>query len=321
MTSRLKLALDAGAVTLPEGRLALMRPAASEAWLPEGVVVTGFFPDHAAWAARGREVARDLGANHDGAVVFLPRSKVLARDMIARAVGLGGPVLVDGAKTDGVDSLWRAARKLGEVSEAFSKAHGKVFRIDGGEFDQWRLPEVSVVADGWKTAPGVFSAEGPDPGSELLAAALPGKMKGRVADLGAGWGYLSAAVLQREGVESVELVEAEWAALEAARANIPDPRALFTWGDGTSPLDEPVDHVVMNPPFHPTRAADPALGADFIAAAAASLKPSGKLWMVANRHLPYESALRSAFREVEEIGGDNRYKLFAAAKPARQGRG
>lgn len=313
------MALDAGAVMLPEGRVAAFRPSANEAWLPDGCqVVTGFYPDHAAWSARGFPVAREPEGELAGAIVFVPRAKALARDLLARALALGGPVVVDGAKTDGVESLYKAARKQGEVSEAFSKAHGKVFTVTAGDFSDWRLPDTSQAAEGWATAPGVFSAEGPDPGSVLLGNLLPAQIKGRVADLGAGWGYLAGQVLKREGVEAVELVEAEWAALRAAQENISDPRATFSWGDATRPLSETVDHVVMNPPFHPARTADPALGASFIAAAAASLKPSGHLWMVANRHLPYESALAAHFGDVAEIGGDTRFKVFAAAKPGRK---
>jgi len=321
MTSRLTLALENGAVELPAGRIAAFRPPVSELWLPEGAVaITGFYPEAEIWRGRGFEVALAPEGDFAGALVFVPRAKALARDMLARAMALGGPVVVDGVKTDGVDSLWKAARKQGEVSSAFAKAHGKTFMVTGGDFSDWVLPEVSEAEGGWKTAPGVFSADGPDAGSELLAAALPAKLKGRVADFGAGWGYLSAAVLKREGVAALELIEAEHAALEAAKRNLNDPRVSFTWGDATRPLKEPVDHVVMNPPFHPSRAADPALGASFITGAAASLTPAGTLWMVANRHLPYEGALREVFREVQEIGGDTRFKLFRAAKPLAKGK-
>jgi 16S rRNA (guanine1207-N2)-methyltransferase len=34
------------------------------------------------------------------------------------------------------------------------------------------------------------------------------------------------------------------------------------------------------------------------------LAPDGVLWLVANRHLPYDAALSEAFLEVETIGGD-----------------
>jgi 16S rRNA (guanine1207-N2)-methyltransferase len=76
--------------------------------------------------------------------------------------------------------------------------------------------------------------------------------------------------------------------------------------------------VVCNPPFHQARTADPALGADFIRAAAAMLQPGGVLWLVANRHLPYAPVLAGCFREVEDIGSDRSYRIVRASRPVRQ---
>jgi len=73
----------------------------------------------------------------------------------------------------------------------------------------------------------------------------------------------------------------------------------------------------MNPPFHTGRAAEPSLGRAFIAAASRMLAPHGKLWMVANRHLPYEQALRDQFRNVDEIAGDGAFKVFHANRPIK----
>ena len=73
----------------------------------------------------------------------------------------------------------------------------------------------------------------------------------------------------------------------------------------------------MNPPFHEGRAADPHLGARFIRAAAGLLTGAGRLWMVANRHLPYEAALSELFADVQEIGGDNRFKVITATGAGR----
>jgi 16S rRNA (guanine1207-N2)-methyltransferase len=78
-----------------------------------------------------------------------------------------------------------------------------------------------------------------------------------------------------------------------------------------------LDVIVMNPPFHQGRAASPQLGAAFIAAAAQMLKPSGQLWMVANRHLPYEPALAAAFKTHSELPGTPGFKLFHAEGPLR----
>ena len=49
----------------------------------------------------------------------------------------------------------------------------------------------------------------------------------RVVDLGAGWGWLAAQVLKREGVEAVHLVEADAEALDCARLNLRDAGILL----------------------------------------------------------------------------------------------
>ena len=125
-------------------------------------------------------------------------------------------------------------------------------------------------------------------------------------------------MLRHPGVEVLHLVEADHAALDCARRNVTDPRARFHWADATTfRLPEPVNGVVMNPPFHEGRAADPHLGARFIRAAAGLLTGAGRLWMVANRHLPYEAALSELFADVQEIGGDNRFKVITATGAGR----
>ena len=58
----------------------------------------------------------------------------------------------------------------------------------------------------------------------------------------------------------------------------------------------------------------------FVQAAARLLKPSGHLWMVANRHLPYEATLTGQFAKTTEVGGDARFKILRAERPSRQRR-
>jgi 16S rRNA (guanine1207-N2)-methyltransferase len=152
----------------------------------------------------------------------------------------------------------------------------------------------------------------------LLADALPAKLGSYVADLGAGWGFLSAHILTRDSVREAHLIEANHIALECARRNVTDPRARFHWQDATTwqaPLR--FDCVVMNPPFHTGRAPDPSLGQAFVASAARILAPQGQLWMVANRHLPYETTLSTYFAKTVEVAGDARFKLLHAQRPLR----
>jgi 16S rRNA (guanine1207-N2)-methyltransferase len=253
-------------------------------------------------------------------VVCLPRAKAQARALVAMAAALvvpGGPVAVDGQKTDGIDALLKEVRGRMVLSDALSKAHGKLAVLTAWPgLEDWADVQVDVA--GFRTVAGVFSADGIDRGSALLAAALPAEMKGRVADLGAGWGYLAQAVLGRTGVKECHLVEAEADALDCARVNVTDERAVFHWADATTvKLPRVMDHVVMNPPFHQGRDADPGLGIAFIGAAARMLSPPGVLWLVANRHLPYDRVLTTLFRDVQDIGGDAGFRVIRASHPVR----
>lgn len=287
-------------------------------------VLHDMMPDAARWKARGGEVVQEVPARRfDAAVVSLPRSRAAARDRIARAAAAASRVLVDGQKTDGIDAMLKAVRRRVPVGGTLSKAHGKVFWFDadGDVFADWRA-EPALIDDRWHVVPGVFSAEGVDPGSALLADALPAHLAGRVADLGAGWGYLSARALARcAGITELHLVEAQRSALDCARRNVADPRARFHWADATEWAEvAELDAVIMNPPFHTGRDADTGLGRAFIASAARLLRPGGTLWMVANRHLAYEQALRAGFADVTETGGNNRYKLLRGVAMSRRRR-
>lgn len=254
------------------------------------------------------------------AVVIVPRARDLGRAWVRLAtesVEPGGLIIVDGQKTDGVEPLLKACKGRVTVSGQTSKSHGKLFWFAAEPaFADWPSLDPVRNGDGFLTAPGVFSADGIDPASGLLAETLPASLGKSVADLGAGWGYLASRLLADPKLETLWLVESDAAALACARENVADDRVRFAWADATAwQPTEKLDAVVMNPPFHTGRAADPGLGRAFIQAAARALKPSGQLWLVANRHLPYEETLTAAFRDVSEAGGDTRFKVLHARGP------
>ncbi|KAA2312905.1 class I SAM-dependent methyltransferase [Pseudooceanicola sediminis] len=326
--ARLTLALEAGGLVLPEGRIAILSPRAGAdlSALPKDRchVITGFRPDHAAFAAAGYGCAVAPEGRYDAVLVCLPRAKAAARALIATARGLtDGVVIVDGQKEDGIESILKESRARVPVEGPVNKAHGKMFWMSardmaGDVFADWQ-GGTETVAGGFVTAPGVFSADGIDPGSRFLADTLP-PLRGRVADLGAGWGYLSARLLENDAITTLDLIEADHAALECARANISDPRASFHWEDAREwRRDSPYDAVVMNPPFHTGRTADPELGRAFIRAAARLLSTRGTLYLVANRHLGYETVLDEIFGKVSALGGDRSFKVLSAERPTRQG--
>ena len=317
--SRLSHALETGALALPAGPVAVFGP-------PPGTDLSAFprealtLVSHdavatAAWQAAGYAVTRMPTGPCAAALVVLPRARDAQKALIAEAAALAPLVLIDGQKHDGVDAMLKAVRGRVPITGSLAKAHGKLFWIEGATFADWAGAPRDI--GGFVTRPGVFSADGPDKGSLALVAALP-PLAGRVADLGAGWGFLARHILESDAVTALDLVETDAIALDCARENVPDPRAAFHWADATRwRRSAPLDAVVSNPPFHRDRSGDPGLGRAFIAAAAAMLAPSGSLWMVANRHLPYEAELDAGFREVEAVADTGGFKVIHARQPRR----
>jgi 16S rRNA (guanine1207-N2)-methyltransferase len=163
--------------------------------------------------------------------------------------------------------------------------------------------------------PGIFSWDRPDSGSVALIRNLP-RLAGVGADFGCGVGLLAQAVLHSAAVTALTLVDIDRRAVEAACRNIDDPRATVLWDDirhGVEGIRD-LDFVVMNPPFHDGGIEDRALGEAFIVRAAASLKPGGVCWLVANRHLPYEAALRAHFTRARQAEQGDGYKIYEARR-------
>ncbi len=288
--------------------------------------VTGFRPDHDRIVAAGGKVALDAPLGHAGlAVVCLPRNRVEGLGRIAQALAAltpGGILFVDGQKTDGIDTALKKMRSALAVMGVASKAHGKIAWLQRPDplppvLAEWRANAAPRPnADGFLTAPGMFSADGLDPASALLIENFPSNATGLAADLGAGWGALSAALLtQAPGLTGLDLVEADHAALQAAQTNVTDTRARFHWADATRWGGGPYDLIVANPPFHVARTAEPSLGQAFIRTAANLLRPKGRLLMVANRQLPYEASFEAAFHSWSPLTTTTHYKILTATRP------
>jgi len=169
--------------------------------------------------------------------------------------------------------------------------------------------------DGLWTRPGVFSWDRLDPGSALLLKSLQ-PMSGVGVDLGCGIGVLAHAILTSPKVTKLTLIDLDRRAVEAAKRNVDDPRVEVVWADARrgAELATGLDFVVTNPPFHEAGSEDKGLGQAFITAAAAMLRKSGVLWIVANRHLPYEAALNEHFKTVRPVADAGGFKVYEARK-------
>jgi 16S rRNA (guanine1207-N2)-methyltransferase len=269
---------------------------------------------------------------HPLVLILPPRQRDEARALYARAVtrtAPGGRVLAcvrndEGAKSGEAD-LAKLAGSLGHLSKNKCRAFWTQplqGAADPSLLAEWlQLDAPRPVAGGrFVSRPGVFAWDRIDAASALLASQLPGDLRGAVADLGAGYGYLSSELLARcPRIESVDLYEAERRALDLARVNLASQAervALgFHWHDVTSGLHARYDVIVSNPPFHAQgREGRPDIGRAFIAAAAQALVPGGRLWLVANRHLPYEAVLDASFGRVRTVAQQAGFKVVEGIK-------
>jgi len=284
----------------------------------------GFRPEYLRLENSGNSVvpvfADDLNA--DQAIVLLGRNRKVNEANVARAWNTcvpGGQIIVAGDKKAGVASLRKWASDRANVLDSFSKHHAMVFRIDR-EGHSWELPNMSHTSMGYQIADGMFSSDGPDKASQLLVEHFDSRIGGPVADLGAGWGYLSNELLKRSHkVTALDLFEADFNSLEVSKNNVcinAEEKVAYHWCDVTSEFrKKPYQWVIMNPPFHSAgRAAEPELGKRFIEVAASTLPSGGRLLMVANKNLPYEKTLGERFRRFEKLSERDGFKVIEAMK-------
>jgi 16S rRNA (guanine1207-N2)-methyltransferase len=271
-------------------------------------------------------------------LILPPRQRDEARALMARAVAMtkpGGRVIAAQSNDEGARSSQSDLAQLAGEVESMSKNKCRVFwssslaQLNTGLVAEWQqLDAVRPIADGrFVSRPGIFAWDRIDVASALLADHLPPSLSGHAADLGAGFGYLSAELLARcPRVTAIDVYEAEDRALELARVNLKslESRAdiKYFWHDVAGGLRGTYDVIVTNPPFHAQRALDrPDIGRRFIAEAAEALRPGGKLWLVANRHLPYELVLSENFEVVRTVVQKHGYKIIEGVrrrgKPAR----
>ena len=264
----------------------------------------------------------------DACLIVAGKFRAVNENMLFKAQLLtrkDGLIIVAGAKNSGIASLRKNITIAGSnrAIESRSQYHSLVFWFDNQlqqiQPEYWNSK--NILDDGsyqFQTAPGLFSAKRVDAGSRMLANHFDGKISGNVADLGAGWGYLSAQLARRcNKITGIDLFEAEWHGIELCRHNLKavgdGVKFNYFWHDVIfEPISAKYDWVIMNPPFHQGSTSSADLGRAFIETAASILKPNGRLLMVANRQLAYEHVIKRRFSRFTMCEEDGGYKVLLA---------
>lgn len=297
-----------------------------------------FRPLAAALTGKSVTLMEDVPAGADQtyalALVQVPKQGDEARFWLSAALSLlkeGGVLLAAAANDANGERIGKWMKELGLDPQSLSKNKARAVwaarpRTFSSKADEWiKKGEIQDVQIGdgiiFKTQPGVFGWDKIDMGSRMLADFLPENLKGVAADFGSGNGYLSYHLLQKNpGLKELCLLEADSRALICSKINLENVRgdcALhFRWDDLTKPVRSLValDMIVMNPPFHEGKKTDAALGQDFIRTAAHHLKKGGRLYMVANAHLPYERLMEELFARVDMPLQKDGFKILVGVK-------
>jgi 16S rRNA (guanine1207-N2)-methyltransferase len=299
-----------------------------------------FAPWAEALHAAGERVEPGAGASaarFAHALVLPTPQKEAAFAEIARAllaVKPGGTVTIAAPNKLGAERQEKHLRSLAGEAQVWSRRHCRVAQAVVGPSLDLAAAQASATLDAPRkvvgellSRPGLFSWDEVDRGSALLLDAVPRTLAGRVADLGAGWGWLSAGLLSRcPGITELHAVEADARGVELAAANlgiaggageVASGRARVLWADATDARRAtPMDAVVTNPPFHIGGLASTDAGLAFLRGTLGWLRPEGQLFLVANVHLPYERLLKELYGDAQILVERHGYKVLRAVKPA-----
>lgn len=253
-----------------------------------------------------------------------------------RALAEGGTCLLAGANDEGAKPAARlletvfgnaqitaqhsGCRLLSATKRGSTPGDADLFAnpwLDAEHFHELpvTLAETEFVAS---TRPGVFSWEHVDEATAILADLMRIENGESVIDLGCGAGILGVAASRWTPMGRVLMLDADADAVRCAArtaahagsANV-EVRASDV---ASAAAGERVDVVVSNPPFHLGKGTELAIPRAFIEQAHAHLAPGGRLYLVANRTLPYERLIAECFGEVRTAHDGQRFKVIGGVR-------
>ncbi len=268
--------------------------------------------------------------SYDLVCILMPKNMIEARYFLARAAGLlkDGCVLICAADNKaGGSRIKKLMQDLG-FEDLYGDARNKARVVWGcaNNLDKSKIEhaidegqECAVLDGEFISQAGIFGWNKIDKGSQILSKYIPADLKGKGADFGCGYGYLSRLILSNcKKVKQLYCIDADYRAVNLCEKNLAEfeSNKEFLWHDLTKPQDSlrNLDFIIMNPPFHDGKKTDISIGRNFIDQAHKALRRNGRLIMVANNHLDYERVLNDQFFEYSKLYEGQGFKVFCALK-------
>ncbi len=166
---------------------------------------------------------------------------------------------------------------------------------------------------------GVFAEQKLDIGSRFFIEhfkLLPSAKS--VADVGCGNGLLSLAYYQLHPDAAFTLIDESFAAVQSAQLsfalNYPAGNYTVMHGDGLAGVDQVFDLILINPPFHQQNTVTTDIAFSMFEQARSCMDHASELWIVANRHLNYQTDLKRWFRSVYVAASNDKFVIIRAKR-------
>lgn len=280
-----------------------------------------------------------LAGEADSVAIRIPQERVALLQLLVNAFAIlkpEGRCYIAGATNEGIKTAARTLEKLFGNARVLSRdsSHRVLSAVKrtasvptDGEFanpyldaDAFHALDATLRGTRYQlyTRPGVFSWDHIDEATTILADVMQVEPGNTVLDLGCGCGALGTVAASLAGRGQVTMVDADVEAVRSARKSaeangLASIRVLSSDVAGAV-LAERFDAVVTNPPFHVGKATDLDVPTQFMLDAWTVLNDGGRLFLVANRTLPYERTIKQRFGNVANLHDGPRFKVLTATR-------
>jgi len=142
-----------------------------------------------------------------------------------------------------------------------------------------------------------------------------------VVDLACGNGVLGLMYQQLFPSAKMRFLDESYSAVNSARDNYSawfpqhDSTAAFSVADGMGETESnSIDRILCNPPFHQQHAMNDQVAIRLFEHAKRCLHQGGDLWVVANRHLAYDSKLKRLFGNSQSIAKNGKFAVYRVVR-------
>ncbi|UDG81783.1 Ribosomal RNA small subunit methyltransferase C [Candidatus Profftia lariciata] len=254
-------------------------------------------------------------------IYYWPKSKQEAKfhlHALFSLMSIGTKIFIIGENNAGVRSSVNIIKTFGSLKKIdgayrCSLYYGCLEKKCSFNMKDWwgtyQIEELTIA-----TLPGIFSCDGLDIGSELLLSSIKLDMYSKVLDIGCGTGVLSAIIAKRYPHIRLTLTDVSAVSLNASYVTFitNNIQGIIIPSNVYSNVTGYFNTIISNPPFHNGIHMNLSVAKKLIYGAVNHLYIGGKLYIVANKFLPYQQMLDDVFGTHEIISEAGCFRVYLA---------